>query len=328
MNTHADKKQKKKSQSVSNAVSQKREVGSSTFQFKDNRPIAIAQRKLQEMVNNSPRSMQMKAFQDMANSHSPIQLMNRAFTSRIVPRFKPKPMMLTKPKPMPTYPSMRDQLDQNQFRPPAFKVMMAAHDSYSASIQTPEVEQTIEQLTSPLLRGDDAPEAEVTQNEWKTPKSSVKNGVLTPVNADGETTISEHIDGVPIKKSDSPYTSTTTNLSVAKMYGRQTIETSPDLSQIYPTSFLIDAIGLEDNSDLGMTAMNRTAKPPTSWFPSTLKERAAAEELGMTDQQSYTYNQRAQINTQKDKEVLVKGSTPAKVRPSPVKDMPLMTKVD
>jgi len=53
MNTHADKTQKNESQSVANVVSQKKSGGKSTFQFVDNRPEAVAQRKLQELVNNN-----------------------------------------------------------------------------------------------------------------------------------------------------------------------------------------------------------------------------------------------------------------------------------
>lgn len=68
MNTHADKTQENKSQSVANEVSQMQSVGESTFQFVDNRPEAIAQRKLQEMANNSPRVLQLRSFQEMANN--------------------------------------------------------------------------------------------------------------------------------------------------------------------------------------------------------------------------------------------------------------------
>jgi hypothetical protein len=68
MNTHADKAQEDKSQSVSNGESQMQSGGESTFQFVDNRPEAVAQRKLQEMVNNSPQVKQLRAFQEMANN--------------------------------------------------------------------------------------------------------------------------------------------------------------------------------------------------------------------------------------------------------------------
>jgi hypothetical protein len=42
----------------------------STFQFIDNRPEAVAQRKLQEMANNSPQAKQAAQFQAMADDHS------------------------------------------------------------------------------------------------------------------------------------------------------------------------------------------------------------------------------------------------------------------
>jgi hypothetical protein len=73
MNTHADKTQDNKSQSVANQVSQKPIDSTSTFQFVDNRPEAIAQRKLQKMANSSPKVKQLRAFQDMVNNSSQAQ---------------------------------------------------------------------------------------------------------------------------------------------------------------------------------------------------------------------------------------------------------------
>lgn len=68
MNIHVDKNQENKRQSEANSVSLKLGVSESTFQFVDNRPEAVAQRKLQEMVNNSPQARQLRAFQEMANN--------------------------------------------------------------------------------------------------------------------------------------------------------------------------------------------------------------------------------------------------------------------
>ena len=68
MNTHADKSQENKSQSVSNGESQMQTGGEATFEFEDNRPEAIAQSKIQEMANNSPQVSHLMAFQDMANN--------------------------------------------------------------------------------------------------------------------------------------------------------------------------------------------------------------------------------------------------------------------
>ncbi|GAA3610244.1 DUF4157 domain-containing protein [Flavivirga amylovorans] len=68
MNTHADKVQENKTQSVSNDHSQKENNSESTLQFIDNRSDFIAQRKLQDLANNSGQAMQLKAFQEMANN--------------------------------------------------------------------------------------------------------------------------------------------------------------------------------------------------------------------------------------------------------------------
>ncbi len=79
MNTHADKTQEKKNQSVANAVSQKKSEAESTFQFVYSRPKTIAQRKLQEKANNSPRSMQLKTMQDMANNKPQVKQAAQSF---------------------------------------------------------------------------------------------------------------------------------------------------------------------------------------------------------------------------------------------------------
>lgn len=70
MNTHAGKTQENKIQSASAANSQKQSGGEPTFQFVDNRPETIAQRKLQEMANNSPQAKQAAQLQTMADSYS------------------------------------------------------------------------------------------------------------------------------------------------------------------------------------------------------------------------------------------------------------------
>jgi hypothetical protein len=50
MNTHTEKTPKQKSQSVANSVSQKQQHNPAPFQFVDNRPEAVAQRKLKEQT--------------------------------------------------------------------------------------------------------------------------------------------------------------------------------------------------------------------------------------------------------------------------------------
>ncbi|SFB33402.1 eCIS core domain-containing protein [Algoriphagus aquimarinus] len=70
MHTHADKTQENKSQSDANVVYHRQSSAESTFQFVDNRPEAVAQRKLQEMANNSPQAKRATQLQTMADNHS------------------------------------------------------------------------------------------------------------------------------------------------------------------------------------------------------------------------------------------------------------------
>jgi hypothetical protein len=63
MNTHADKTQDGKDQS-------KQSGGKPAVQFVDNRPQAVAQRRLQEMANNSPQAMQSTQMQTVADIHT------------------------------------------------------------------------------------------------------------------------------------------------------------------------------------------------------------------------------------------------------------------
>lgn len=86
MHTHADKTNENKKQSVSNGDSQMQSGGQATFEFEDNRPEAVAQRKLQEIANNSPQVSQLKAFQNMANniqSKQSIQLFSTPIIQRV-----------------------------------------------------------------------------------------------------------------------------------------------------------------------------------------------------------------------------------------------------
>ncbi|MES3016908.1 MAG: hypothetical protein V4721_03970 [Bacteroidota bacterium] len=68
MSTHADKSQDNRSQSVSNSESLAKGNSESALLVEDYRPEATAQRKLQEMANNSPQVTQMKSLQEMANN--------------------------------------------------------------------------------------------------------------------------------------------------------------------------------------------------------------------------------------------------------------------
>jgi len=59
MVTQADKTKENKSKATSNNVTKDKNRTASDFQFEDNRPEAIAQRKMQEMVESSPQARQI-----------------------------------------------------------------------------------------------------------------------------------------------------------------------------------------------------------------------------------------------------------------------------
>jgi hypothetical protein len=73
----------RESRSVVNPVSQRRSSGESAFSSVDDRPQALAQRRQQELANNSPHVKQLQAYQEMANdragagSGKPVQRVQR-----------------------------------------------------------------------------------------------------------------------------------------------------------------------------------------------------------------------------------------------------------
>ena len=90
MNTHAEKTQEKNNQSNADTVAQKQETGEAILQAQDNRPQSVAQRKLQNMANNSAGVKQLQSFQEMADN-SPQAKQAASFLS-MVPRSAAAPV--------------------------------------------------------------------------------------------------------------------------------------------------------------------------------------------------------------------------------------------
>lgn len=70
MYEQVEKPKENKSRAIANYVAQKKSGGKQGIGFVDTRPEAIAQRKLQDMVNNCPQEKQTSKFQKMANDYS------------------------------------------------------------------------------------------------------------------------------------------------------------------------------------------------------------------------------------------------------------------
>ncbi|GJL75634.1 hypothetical protein [Nitrosomonas sp.] len=68
MKTHADKKPENKSKAAASDSAQKQNSNEAAFHFVDNRPEAIARRKLYEDINNSPQVKQLTAIREMIDN--------------------------------------------------------------------------------------------------------------------------------------------------------------------------------------------------------------------------------------------------------------------
>lgn len=66
--TYADKAQESKSQAIANSLPKQKSNNELAFKFVDSKTEAIAQRKLQQVINSSPQSQQLKVIQEMADT--------------------------------------------------------------------------------------------------------------------------------------------------------------------------------------------------------------------------------------------------------------------
>jgi hypothetical protein len=72
MNMHADRTSDDKGKSAGNEPARPQGGGSAGFQLVDHRSQSLAQRRLQEMADNSPQALQLQRVQDMAHERHPI----------------------------------------------------------------------------------------------------------------------------------------------------------------------------------------------------------------------------------------------------------------
>src|SRR5882757_832722 len=80
MNSHADKTPVNTSQAVADRLTRQQSNSKPTSQFVSNRPEAIAQRALQQVVNDSAQVKQLRAVQEMANNKSSVKQLSALST--------------------------------------------------------------------------------------------------------------------------------------------------------------------------------------------------------------------------------------------------------
>ncbi len=80
MNIHDHRKQKNKHQSAANTISHQKQNGTSTFQFTDNRPEAVSQRKLQDNIQNA----QLKTTEEVSKDTTQLKTNGGTFSDGVV----------------------------------------------------------------------------------------------------------------------------------------------------------------------------------------------------------------------------------------------------
>ncbi len=174
-----------------------------------------------------------------------------------------------------------------------------------------------------LSRRDDYPTKSI-QPSYGTRKAAIdENGVLQPVKKDGTTSPAMHVDGKKEVKAQSPYTSfsgvqtdvdgTAPHQLVDKpTYGKNLIVTNPakdpKMGEVLDQFDLQREIRTSPNRALDQTAVLRNDPHPQPLWKPTEEEKTFMPSVGVDPEQpSFTFRERAMVNSARDQEYLVKG---------------------
>ena len=174
-----------------------------------------------------------------------------------------------------------------------------------------------------LTRRDDVP-TKFIQPSYGTHKSAIgQDGTLQPVSKHGTTSPALHIDGKKEVKEHSPYTSFSGvqtgvdgkaphQLVDSPMYGKNRIVTNPSKDakggEVLDQFDLQRDIRTSPHRSLDDTAVLRSEPRPQSLWKPTEEERAIMPSVGVDpEQSSFTFRERAMVNSARDLEYLIKG---------------------
>ncbi|MFP2907562.1 hypothetical protein ACLESD_21430 [Pyxidicoccus sp. 3LFB2] len=174
-----------------------------------------------------------------------------------------------------------------------------------------------------LSRRDDVP-TKFIQPKYGTHKSAIgQDGALYPADKNGTTTPAMHVDGAKEVKEHTPYTSfsglqtgvdgTAPHQLVDKpMYGKNRIVTNPSRDprggEVLDQFDLQRDIRTSPNRSLDDTAVLRSEPRPQPLWQPTDEERALMPRVGVDPTQpSFTFRERAMVNTARDQEYFIKG---------------------
>ncbi|MGE6759698.1 hypothetical protein ACQKGO_16910 [Corallococcus interemptor] len=221
--------------------------------------------------------------------------------------------------------ALKTQADQNRIKFQQHDIMsdiMNAEDRRDGGNNqfAPRIRPDVE-----LTRRDNFPFNEV-QPKYDTPKSAIdRGGKLQPVDAKDRTvTLTAHVDGAKETKAHSPYTSfsgvpvgvdgkaTEKKLVDNPDYGKSRIVHNPSRDakggDVFDQFDIQRDIRTSSQPGLDETAVNRSQPGKPVWQPEPHERKLLAEVGVDPTKESFTYRERAMMNSKRDQEYLVRGT--------------------
>ena len=129
-----------------------------------------------------------------------------------------------------------------------------------------------------------------------------KNGDLFPANPKGKATVEQHIRGAEPAKSDSPYTSFSADSNTPKSYGNKKITVDSQRLKKDIDSGKLKDVEMVDQESIGGKLQKKIDEAQAKYDSNPSKKNAKLLERRKMDLK----------NTQRDKEILIKGKVPKK----------------
>ncbi|RKH63370.1 hypothetical protein [Corallococcus aberystwythensis] len=226
---------------------------------------------------------------------------------------------------VPSEQALKERADQNRVRFQQHDIMsdiMRAEDGRDGGNNqlAPRIRPDVD-----LVRRDNFPFNEV-QPTYDTPKSAIdRGGQLQPVEPrDRSVTLTAHVDGAKDTKAHSPYTSfsgvpvgvdgraTEKKLVDNPDYGKHRIVHNPAQDakggDVFDQFDIQRDIRTSTHPGLDETAVNRSQPGKPVWQPEPHERRFLADVGVDPTKPSFTYRERAMMNSARDQEYLVRGT--------------------
>jgi uncharacterized Zn-binding protein involved in type VI secretion len=153
-----------------------------------------------------------------------------------------------------------------------------------------------------LFRKDNNPESPIGKKPTYRKSSIDSEGNLNPANAEGKTTVTQHVRGSEPTKSDSPYTSFSAEEGVGKDYGGKTVKVNQTELQKDIQSGKVKDVEIVEHEQV-LKAHDESIKAAQDRYDANPSDK---------NNERLIRAQQDKANSVRDKEVLIKGKVPSK----------------